>query len=97
MSGIGDKSRLMSVAEPADRSPYRGYRFPPEIIAHAVWLYFRFHLSFRDVQDLLAERGVVVSHETIRQWCTKFGPPSPQGCVDDEYEPATSGIWTRWR
>jgi transposase-like protein len=63
----------MSVAEPADRSPYHGYRFPPEIIAHAVWLYFRFHLSFRDVQDLLAERGVVVSHETIRQWCTRFG------------------------
>ncbi len=73
-AGIGDKPRLMSVAaEPADRSPYRGYRFPPEIIAHAVWLYFRFHLSFRDVQDLLAERGVVVSHETIRQRCTKFG------------------------
>src|SRR6202011_3182608 len=47
--------------------------FRPEIIAHAVWLYFRFHLSFRDVQDLLAERGIVVSHETIRQWCTKFG------------------------
>src|SRR3982075_3706653 len=64
---------LMSVAEPADRSPYHGYRFPPEIIAHAVWLYFRFHVSFRDVQDLLAERGVVVSHETIREWCTKFG------------------------
>jgi len=63
----------MSVTEPADRSPYRGFRFPSEIIAHAVWLYFRFHLSFRDVQDLLAERGVVVSHETIRQWCTKFG------------------------
>src|SRR5947199_939428 len=63
----------MSVAEPAHRSPYRGYRFPAEIIAHAVWLYFRFHLSFRDVQDLLAERGIVVSHETIRQWCTKFG------------------------
>src|SRR3981081_450176 len=63
----------MSVAEPADRSPYRGYRFPPEIIAHAVWVYFRFHLSFRDVQDLLAERGVIVSHETIRQWCTRFG------------------------
>src|SRR3954469_765743 len=63
----------MSVAEPADRSPYRGYRFPAEIIAHAVWLYFRFHLSFRHVQDLLAERGIVVSHETIRQWCTRFG------------------------
>ena len=69
----------MSVAEPADRSPYHGYRFPPEIIAHAVWLYFRFHLSFRDVQDLLAERGVVVSHETIRQWCTKFGPTFAAG------------------
>ena len=63
----------MSVAEPADRSPYHGYRFPSEIIAHAVWLYFRFHLTFRDVQDLLAERGVVVSHETIRQWGLKFG------------------------
>src|SRR5438874_1542637 len=64
----------MSVsATPTNPSPYRGYRFPPEIIAHAVWLYFRFHLSFRDVQDLLAERGVVVSHEIIRQWCTKFG------------------------
>src|SRR5207248_9107393 len=63
----------MSVAEPADRSPFRGYRLPPEIIAHGVWLYFRFHLSFRDVQDLLAERGIIVSHETIRAWCSKFG------------------------
>src|SRR5215471_6416330 len=70
---MDDKPRLMSVAELADRSPYRGYRFPPEIIAHAVWLYFRFHLSFRDVQDLLAERSIIVSHEAIRQWCTKFG------------------------
>ena len=87
----------MSLAEPADRSPYRGYRFPPEIIAHAVWLYFRFHLSFRDLQDLLAERGVVVSHETIRQWCTKFGAAFAADYVDDEEELATSGIWTRWR
>ena len=52
---------------------YRGHRFPPEIIMHAVWLYHRFCLSFRDVVDLLAERGVVVSYETIRQWCRKFG------------------------
>src|SRR5437868_2910418 len=66
----------MSGAEPTDRSPYRGYRFPPEIIGYAVWLYFRFHLSFRDVQDLLAERGIVVSYEAIRQWCIKFGPTS---------------------
>ena len=55
-------------------SNYRGYRFPPDIIAHAVWLYHRFALSLRDVEDLLAERGVIVSYETIRQWCKVFGP-----------------------
>ena len=53
---------------------YRGYRFPSQIISHSVWLYHRFCLSFRDVEDLLAERGVVVSHETIRQWCRRIGP-----------------------
>jgi putative transposase len=52
---------------------YHGYRFPPEIISHAVWLYYRFCLSFRDVEDLLTERGVIVSCETIRQWSRKFG------------------------
>jgi len=56
------------------KSSYRGHRFPSEIISHAVWLYHRFGLSFRDVEDLLAERGVEVSHESIRQWCLKFGP-----------------------
>ncbi len=53
---------------------YHGYRFHPEIISHAVWLYHRFALSLRDVEDLLSERGIVVSYETIRQWCEKFGP-----------------------
>ena len=52
---------------------YRGHRFPPEIISHAVWLYHRFTLSFRDVEDLLAERGITVSYEAIRFWCLKFG------------------------
>ena len=52
---------------------YRGYRFPPDIISHAVWLYHRFGLSFRDVEDLLAERGVTVSYEAIRHWCLTFG------------------------
>jgi putative transposase len=52
---------------------YRGYRFPPDIISHAVWLYHRFGLSFRDVEDLLAERGVTVTYEAIRQWCLTFG------------------------
>ncbi len=55
-------------------SRYRGYRFPPEIISHSVWLYHRFSLSFRDVEELLAKRGIIVSYETIRQWCRKFGP-----------------------
>lgn len=52
---------------------YKGFRFPQEIIAHAVRLYFRFSLSFRDVEDLLAERGIIVAYETIRQWTRKFG------------------------
>ena len=56
------------------RSLYYGHRFPPEVISYAVWVYHRFCLSFRDVEDLLAERGIIVSYETIRIWCQKFGP-----------------------
>ena len=52
---------------------YARYRFPPVIIQHAVWLYFRFPLSYRDVEDLLAERGIDVSYETVRRWALKFG------------------------
>jgi putative transposase len=54
-------------------STYKRYRFPIEIIQHCIWLYFRFSLSFRDVELLLAGRGIIVSYETIRQWCLKFG------------------------
>jgi putative transposase len=57
----------------AVHSPYAGYRFPAEIISHAVWLYFRFPLSLRMVDELLAARGIMVSHETVRQWARKFG------------------------
>jgi len=53
---------------------YKRHRFPPEIIQHAVWLYHRFNLSFRDIEDLLHERGLEVSYEAIRLWCNKFGP-----------------------
>src|ERR1700748_2543695 len=53
---------------------YRGYRFPAAVIHHAVWLYLRFTLSLRDVEELLAERGIIVSYETIRRWVTHFGP-----------------------
>src|SRR3954462_6399825 len=52
---------------------YAGHRFPPEVISHAVWLYFRFPLALRVVEELLAARGITVSHETIRQWGLKFG------------------------
>ncbi len=52
---------------------YKRHRFPPAIIGHAVWLYFRFALSYRDVEELLAERGVFVTYEPIRHWCRKFG------------------------
>ena len=58
---------------PPPAQPYKNHRFPPEIIAHAVWLYHRFSLSFREVEEMLAERGVTVSYEAVRQWCLKFG------------------------
>ncbi len=52
---------------------YRRYRFPTEIISHCVWLYFRFSLSFRDVEEMMNERGVKVTYESVREWCLKFG------------------------
>ena len=54
-------------------NPYKHHRFPPDIIQYAVWLYHRFNLSHRDIEDLLAERGILVSREGIRLWCNKFG------------------------
>ena len=59
----------MTVGAPS----YKGFRFPSEIISHCVWLYYRFPLSFREVEEMMLRRGVVVSHETVRQWCAKFG------------------------
>jgi hypothetical protein len=63
-----------SVAKGMKKISYKGYRFLPEIIQQAIWLYVRFTLSFRDVEDLLAERGIVVSYETVRRWVNHFGP-----------------------
>jgi hypothetical protein len=57
-----------------DRLSYRRDRFPPSIIQHAIWLYLRFTLSCRDVEELLGERGLEVSYETVRRWVLKFGP-----------------------
>ena len=57
-----------------EKTPLSRPRFPPEVISYAVWVYHRFCLSLRDVEDLLAERGVTVTYESIRRWCLKFGP-----------------------
>ena len=62
----------MNTSAPTVR--YKNHRFPVEIISHGVWLYYRFCLSYRDVEALLFVRGVLVSYEAIRQWCRKFGP-----------------------
>jgi len=56
-----------------NKNPYSGHRYPAEIISHTVWLYYRFTLSFRDVEEILAYRGINVTYEAIRQWCLKFG------------------------
>src|SRR5262250_2980963 len=60
---------------PLATTKYKNHRLPVEIISHAVWLYFRFCLSFCDVEEMLLERGVVVTYEAIRKWCRKFGQP----------------------
>jgi putative transposase len=57
----------------ADAQRYKNHRFPGEIISHEVWLYYRFSLSYRDVQEILLERGIEVPHEALRKWCGKFG------------------------
>ena len=79
----------------SDRSRYSGYRFPSQIISYAVWAYHRFCLSFRDVEDLLAERGIIVSYETIRQWCEKFGLDYARKLKRREDGWVTIGTWMR--
>ena len=75
---------------------YSGYRFPPEIIHQAIWLYLRFTLSFRDVEDLLAERGIAISYETIRRWVNHFGPIIAANCASAAPNRIRSGILTRF-
>ena len=70
---------------------YRRHRFPPAIIQHAIWLYLRFTLSYRDVEDLLAERGLDISYETVRRWVLKFGPMVARRLR--ERRPRPSGRW----
>ena len=94
---VGDQaSKVLSnwhlIAGNSAMNIYKGYRFPADIIGYAVWVYYRFNLSYRDVEDLLAERGVNVSYESIRLWCNKFGPKyakrlkrKHRGCGDTFY------------
>ena len=73
----------------------QGYRFPPDMISHAVWLYHRFGVSVRDVEDLLAQRGMTVSYEVIRLWCLTSVQYTLAGSRVDRAGGATSGTWTR--
>ena len=77
----------------SDTPSYHGYRFPPEIISHAVWLYHRFCVSFRDVEDLLAQRGITVSYEAIRLWCIQFGSKYARRLKRRQIPPLDATTW----
>jgi putative transposase len=75
---------------------YRSFRYPAGIIGHCVWLYHRFPLSLREVEEMMAQRGVVVSHQTVRQWCRSLGRPTPSACADAGVAQGTSDTSTRY-
>jgi putative transposase len=75
---------------------FKRQRFPPEIIRHAIWLYARFTLSFRDVEDLLAERGIDASYETVRRWVLKFGLAIAANIRGTRPPQVITGTLTRW-
>src|ERR1700746_327384 len=75
---------------------YRRHRFPAEIIQHAIWLYLRFTLSYRDVEELLAERGLDVSYETVRRWVMKFGPLIARKLRQGRPRPSARWHSTKW-
>jgi len=77
-----------------DVAHYPRYRFLPAIIRHAVWLYYRFTLSFRDVEDLLAQRGITISYESIRHGARPSARPTRDGSGVGRGRSATHGIWT---
>src|SRR3954454_2748955 len=77
-----------------DQPSYRRHRFPPPIIQHAIWLYLRFTLSYRDVEELLAERGIESPYESVRRWVLKFGPAFARNLR--RLRPRPTGTWMRW-
>lgn len=80
---------------PADTERYKNHRFPGEIIRHGVWLSYRFALSYRDVEELLFERGITVSHEAIRKWCQTFGQDDANRLRRRVLSLAINGLWTQ--
>jgi putative transposase len=72
---------------------YKNHRFPGEIISHGVWLYFRFCLSYRDVEELLFARGITVTYEAIRKWCRKFGQAYANALRHRRPRPGHSRVW----
>jgi putative transposase len=76
-------------------NPYCGFHVPAEVISHAVWLYARFALSYRDVEELLAERGIQVRYESVRRWANRFGEEFADKLRDASGAPSASGTWTR--
>ena len=83
---------------PATVALYKGYRFPAEIFSHGVWLYFRFSLSYRDGEELMAERGDAVTPSPTKPFgsgASSLGRPMPLSCVASVHGPGTNGTWTR--
>jgi len=75
---------------------FKGHRFPPEIISYAVWAYFRFPMSFRNVENLLYKRGVIVSYETIRSWVENLATDMPKSYAVTGLHHQISGVSTKW-
>ena len=90
---MGEADESGGMKPPPD--PHYRHRFSAEIISHAVWLYHVFSLSLRDVELLLAERGIVVSYETVRRWCRKFGRSFANCLRHRRPRPETSGTWMK--
>jgi transposase-like protein len=76
---------------------FKRHRFTPDIIRHAVWLYAKFRLLFRDVEDMLSERGIIVSKEIVRRWLFKFGGQSPATCVAPGLGRTTADTLIKWQ
>lgn len=84
------------MTKPTSLPRLKGFRFPREIIAYAVWTYHRFALSTADVEDLLSERGIIVSREAVRLWVNLFGSQFAACIRRDRPRPTTNGIWMKW-